>query len=170
MNFFLQPFKELLNKFACIGEILTDDEVVKHVLMAMPKNYKGIVNSIMYQPELPSFGKLIVIITQDNFIRELCGKQNDETTLIKSVGKKSIINRKTTSRNEESRYKKRVDGECHFCGQKGHCELHLVDSNQSSEEWYIDSGVSKHVNGTKQLLKDLEMGSRSKISIACKKN
>lgn len=44
-------------------------------------------------------------------------------------------------------------------------ELNLADSSQSSD-WYLDSGASKHVTGRKDLLRDVEGGSRSRVSTA----
>lgn len=44
-------------------------------------------------------------------------------------------------------------------------ELNLVDHN-SKGEWYVDSGASKHVTGSKSLLRNLEMGSSFRISTA----
>lgn len=43
-------------------------------------------------------------------------------------------------------------------------ELNLAES--SSNEWFIDSGASKHVTGQKSLLSDLDSNCRSKISTA----
>lgn len=41
-------------------------------------------------------------------------------------------------------------------------EVNLAES--SSNEWFIDSGASKHVTGQKSLLSDLDSNCRSKIS------
>jgi transposase InsO family protein len=47
-------------------------------------------------------------------------------------------------------------------------ELNLVDNNKFSkkEDWYVDSGASKHVTGLKNLLSELEEGCRSRVSTA----
>lgn len=47
-------------------------------------------------------------------------------------------------------------------------ELNLASGYSSSRsgDWFLDSGASKHVTGLKDLLSDLEIGSRSKISTA----
>lgn len=42
-------------------------------------------------------------------------------------------------------------------------ELNLTDHDS---DWYIDSGATKHVTGSKNLLKNLDMGSSSKVSTA----
>ena len=42
-------------------------------------------------------------------------------------------------------------------------ELNLV-ANSSQDEWYVDSGASKHVTGSKDLLSNLAIGSSSRIS------
>lgn len=44
-------------------------------------------------------------------------------------------------------------------------ELYIVDDSQKSD-WCLDSGASRHVIGCKSLLRDLEGGSRSKVSTA----
>jgi hypothetical protein len=59
---FLQLVKELINEFACIGEKITDPEVVEHVLMALPESFEGLVNTLMYRPTLPTVAELTVIL------------------------------------------------------------------------------------------------------------
>lgn len=47
-------------------------------------------------------------------------------------------------------------------------ELNLVDSNMriQGEEWYVDSGASKHFTGTRHLLSSIESVGQSNISTA----
>lgn len=120
MSTFLQHLKELINELACAGEIIADEEVVEHVLMALPESYEGLVNTITYRPTLPSVAELTVILLQDEIRREIRGqKQGDcEALLVKT--KKNFISRKPTSGGDSLSKGKRTPSECHYCGSTSH--------------------------------------------------
>lgn len=121
---FLQAVKELLNEFACIGETISDPDIVEHVLMALPENYLGLVDTVMYRSTLPSFNDLTVLLFQDDLRREIRSnrRSDHEALLVRSAGKKHPGERKTNPRGDSSRSKnkKSETGECHFCGSKDH--------------------------------------------------
>lgn len=71
MTQFLHHPKELINEFSCLGEIITDNEIVEHVLMVLPESYEVLVNTLMYRSTLPTVAELIVIFMQDDICREL---------------------------------------------------------------------------------------------------
>lgn len=54
MSEFLQCLKEFINELAGVGETITNEEVVEHVLMALPESYEGLMNTLMYRPTLPT--------------------------------------------------------------------------------------------------------------------
>lgn len=119
MTLFLQNLKELINEFACVGETITDDEIVEHVLMALPETFEGLVNTLMYRPVLPSVAELTMILMQDDIRRELRShKKGDGEALLL---KKNFANRKTMTAGSEDRTKSRKDGGVyHYCGRKDH--------------------------------------------------
>lgn len=75
MTQFLQHLKELVDEFACVGETVTDNEIVVHVLMALPEqSFEGLVNTLMYRPTLLTVAELTVILMelmQDDLRREV---------------------------------------------------------------------------------------------------
>lgn len=120
MNDFLQNLKELINEFACIGETLTDDEVVEYALMALPESFESLVNTLMYRPALPSITELTAILMQEDIRHEVRSSRrgDGEALLTKSTGRPSFNIRKTS---DEGRMKsKRPRGECHYCGGRDH--------------------------------------------------
>lgn len=123
MSEFLQHLKELLNEFACIGQAVTDAEVVEHVLMALPESYEGLVNTLMYRPALPTVAELTVVLMQDDIRRELKSSKRveDEALLIRSGNKKPATgNRRSSPGGESAQPKSKKNGECHYCGSKEH--------------------------------------------------
>lgn len=219
MTTFLQHLKELINELVCAGETVSDEEIVEHVLMALPESYEGLINTLTYRTALPTVAELTVILLQDEIRREIRGhKQGDgEALLVKT--KKNFISRKPSGSEDSAQGKgKKPPGECHYCGSKSHWMRHcpelaaevkkrradrkekptinLIDNfesgesddsqdsdselavnltelnvaehcnSQSTGDWYIDSGASKHVTGFKKLLSEIEPGSSSKISTA----
>jgi len=109
-------------EFVCIGETITDAEIVEHVLMALPKSFYGLVNTLMYRPTLPIVAELIMILLQVDIQREIKGnrRSDHEALLIKSTSKKNHGGHKTNSGGEDDRHrhKKGGSGECHYCGSK----------------------------------------------------
>lgn len=75
MSTFLQHLKELINELACAGEIIADEEIVGHVLMALLESYEGLINTLTYQPVLPSVAELTAILLQDEIRREIRGNK-----------------------------------------------------------------------------------------------
>lgn len=129
MTLFLQHLKELLNELACIGEVITDNKVVEHVLMALLDSFEGFVNSFIYRPGLPSVAELTVIHMQDDIRRELRGsRHSDEALLVRGGTKKTPTTRKENTTGDSGKLKnKRMEGKCHFYGKKGHWMRHCPE-------------------------------------------
>lgn len=219
MTQFLQHLKELINELACVGEIISDNQIVEHVLMALPESYEGLVNTLMYRPALPTVAELTVILMQDDIRRELRSQKKGDGEALFIKTKRSLGNRKPAPSRGEGQTKSMKTGVCHYCGQTDHwirncpelaaelkrrkesrkepatinfidnlecsdsdneepnlepelavnfTELNLVDhqSSDPTQDWYVDSGASRHVTGRKDLLSELEPGSHSRISTA----
>lgn len=218
MSNFLQEVTELVNEFAAVGETIPDDELVEHILLALPDTFEVLVNTIMYREKLPKPSALIATLLQDEVRRNLRAPRRTEAEalLVKNAGRHSA-NRRSAAEGDQKIAK--AGGNCHYCGQKGHwlrnCpelaaevkrrrasrieqptvnlidnfEIDEYDSYDSfpndtadpdltinftevnlacskDEEWFLDSGASRHVTGRKNLLSNLEGGNHSRISTA----
>lgn len=226
---FLRQVQELVNDFACVGEVIADRELVQHTLLALPASYEGLVNTVMYQSNIPSFADLTILLLEEDQCRALRDSKlrvDSEALLVRSGGRYSA-NRKPSNNTEDNRIKiKKAGATCHYCGKIGHWMKHcpelaaevkrrranrtdkpllnLVDSwygdsgdsdsdqvcnndqlpvevvepeleanftelnfaSSQEEEWYLDSGASRHVTGQKQLLSNIREENHSKVSTA----
>ncbi|PNX79752.1 gag-protease polyprotein, partial [Trifolium pratense] len=53
---------------------------------------------------------------------------------------------------------------CHYCGEKGHIRPFCFKLASSKEDWYFDSGCSKHMTGVENFLVDLKSYSTSFVT------
>lgn len=61
MSTFLQHLKEFI-ELVYAWEIITNEEIVEIILMALTESYEELINTIMYRPSLPSVAELTIII------------------------------------------------------------------------------------------------------------
>lgn len=69
MSLFLQGSKELLNEFACIGEIIADAEVLEQILLALPESFDrrtGKYTHVSSFTTNSTISELTVILMQDD--------------------------------------------------------------------------------------------------------
>lgn len=116
---FLQHLKEFINELVCAGEIITDEEIVEYVLIALPESYEGLVKTITYRPTLPSVAELTIMFLQDEIQREIRGqKQSDSEALF--VKSKNFMRQKTTCGGDSLNKGKKISSACHYCGLTSH--------------------------------------------------
>ena len=72
---FLKEVKDISNQLIAIGETVSNDEIVEHVLNALPKSYEHFVSSIGLRDHLPDVTTLTGLLLHDEARRELCGSR-----------------------------------------------------------------------------------------------
>ena len=69
---FLKEVKvHISNQLIAIGETVSNDKIVEHVLTALPESYKYFVNSIVLRDRLPDVTSLTWLLFRDEAWREL---------------------------------------------------------------------------------------------------
>lgn len=129
MTTFLRQVQELVNEFACAGEVVDNRELVEHTLLALPASYEGLVNTIMYRKRLPSFADITVLLMEEDLRRDLRNPKriDSEALLVRSAGC-HFANRRPGTNNEDYGTKiKKVGATCHYCGKLDHWMKHCPE-------------------------------------------
>lgn len=115
MASFLQQVIELVNEFACLGEVIEDAILVEHVLTALPDSFEVIVYTLTHRQTIPTFAELTLILLQEDTRREMKGGRHSdgEAVLVKNTGRGSTM-RRSDPRGEGGRNKtKKPVGMCY---------------------------------------------------------
>ena len=67
----LKEVKDVSNQLIAIGRMVTNDEIVEHVLNAFPESYENFVSSIGLQDRLPNMTTLTGLLLHDEARQEL---------------------------------------------------------------------------------------------------
>lgn len=115
--------------------------------MALPKNFEGLVNTLMYRPSLPTASELTVILIQDDQRRDIKENKNEGEVLLTKGGYKKPLTQRKEGGQKSS---KKVDGECHYCGSDDHmmktCPDLAAELKKRKAERMERSAASQSVN------------------------
>ena len=72
---FLKEVNDVSNQLVAIGEAVSNDKVVEHVLNALPESYEYFVSTIGLRDQLPDVNTLTGLLLHDEARRELWGSE-----------------------------------------------------------------------------------------------
>ena len=99
---FLKEVKDISNQLIAIGKTVSNDEIVEHVLNALPESYEHFVSSIGLRDRLPDVTTLTELLLHDEARRELRGNRRLATEAHLARSSQRLNSRKGISQKNRS--------------------------------------------------------------------
>lgn len=138
MHTYIAKVQSLVADLTTVGVNITDRQIVSKVLHGLPSSYKPVILAFEARTEAEkTLDQLTKLLLRDELFES---GRNQEVKTEKNDEVPALLHHKKLNTHSNTFKKKRFDGNCHFCGKRGHIAANCHARKQKSDQQQQGSG------------------------------